>query len=147
VVGVTHPGPKPLGSTEAMERTRKSSPYYAEWIEACKRDLDEAIEAVRERDLAALGEITERSALAMHAAALAADPGIVYWKSATIEALHATRSLRAAGTLSFFTCDAGPQPKILCAPESEDRVVEALEGIPGILEIIRCRLGGGAEIV
>jgi len=147
VVGVSDPGPKALGSTLAMERTRATSPYYASWIEAARADLAEAIVAVEARDLERLGEIAERSALAMHAAALAARPGIAFWNGATIEALHGIRALRAEGRLAFFTCDAGPQPKALCAAADEDGVAAALAEIPGMRSIIRCRPGGGATIV
>ena len=147
VVGVSDAGPKALGSTQAMELTRETSPYYAAWIETARSQLAEAIDAVEERDLERLGGIAERSALAMHAAALAAAPGIVYWNGATVDALHAIRALRAKGHLVFFTCDAGPQPKALCAPADEDAVVRALVNLPGIRKVIRCRIGGGAELV
>lgn len=147
VAGITDPGPKALGSTEAMERTRLTSPYYGAWIEAARADLRAAIDAVGARDLERLGEIAERSALAMHAAALAARPGVAYWNGATVEALHAVRALRAAGRLAFFTCDAGPQPKALCAPKDEDAVAGALLAIPGIGAVLRCRVGGGARLI
>jgi diphosphomevalonate decarboxylase len=146
VVGVSDPGPKPLGSTAAMERTRTTSPYYASWVDAARVDLGDAIAAVEGRDLERLGEIAERSALAMHAAALAARPGIAFWNGATIEALHRIRALRGAGHLAFFTCDAGPQPKALCAPADENAVAAAFADVPGIRSLIRCRPGGGAVL-
>jgi diphosphomevalonate decarboxylase len=147
VVGVADSGRKPIGSTAAMELTRETSAYYSAWIEATERDLDRAVTAVESRDLQQLGEITERSALSMHAAALAARPGIVFWNGTTVEALHLARRLRADGLGVWFTCDAGPQPKLLCAPEDEAGAVDALAALPGIEQVIRCRLGGGAEIL
>ncbi|MCP4680291.1 MAG: diphosphomevalonate decarboxylase, partial [Deltaproteobacteria bacterium] len=147
VVGITDPGPKAIGSTDAMELTRTTSPYYDQWVASAEQDLEEAILAVEKHDLPCLGEIAERSALAMHAAALAARPGIVFWKGATIEALHLVRLLRAGGVEAYFTCDAGPQPKVLCAADSEEKVVSALEDLAGITGIIRCRLGSGATLL
>jgi len=147
VVGVTDPGPKAVGSTVAMERTRTTSPYYASWIETARADLVDAIAAVEARDLERLGEIAERNALAMHGAALAARPGLAFWNGATVDALHSIRALRAEGSLAFFTCDAGPQPKALCAPADEDAIAAAFADIPGMRTIIRCRPGGGAAIV
>ncbi|MDD5308144.1 MAG: diphosphomevalonate decarboxylase [Deltaproteobacteria bacterium] len=146
VAGVASSGPKALGSTEAMERTRLTSPYYGAWLEATRADLAQALAAVESRDLFALGEVTERSALAMHAAAMAARPGIVYFRGATVEALRVVRELRAAGHAAYFTCDAGPQPKVLCDPASEDAVAAALTAVPGIESVIRCRLGPGAAL-
>jgi diphosphomevalonate decarboxylase len=147
VVGVTDPGPKAVGSTLAMELTQTTSPYFASWIASAREDLAEAIAAVEARDLERLGEIAERSALAMHGAALAARPGLVFWNGATVDALHSIRALRAAGSLVFFTCDAGPQPKALCAPADEDAVAAAFAEVPGMRSIIRCRPGAGAAVV
>ncbi len=143
VVGVTDPGPKAIGSTHAMEQTRLTSPYYDNWIASARTDLEDAIRAVHQRDFSLLGEITERSALAMHAAALAARPGIVFWNGATVDAFHCIRNLRRDGAKVYFTCDAGPQPKALCTTDSEDIVAAALINLPGITKIIRCRLGAG----
>jgi diphosphomevalonate decarboxylase len=138
--------PKAVGSTEAMERTRLSSPYYDKWIESCQQDLKEAIAAVESRDFTSLGEITERSALGMHAAAFAARPGIVFWKGATLEVLHLVRNLRASGREIYFTCDAGPQPKVLCLPSDEEEVVATINKVPGVVSTIRCSMGHGASL-
>lgn len=147
VVGVSNPGKKSIGSTESMELTRVTSPYYDNWISTVKSDLSEAIWAVERRDFAMLGEIAERNALSMHAAALAARPGILFWNGTTVEAIHLTRKLRSDGRQVYFTCDAGPQPKILCTPGDVADVSEALKTLPGITRIIPCRLGRGAELV
>lgn len=147
IAGVTDPGPKRIGSTEAMEHTRKTSPYYAAWIESTMVDLAEAIAAVNDRDLEKLGEITERSALSMHGAALAARPAIFFWNGVTMEALHLVRELRTKGLQAWFTCDAGAQPKILCSPRDEISIVDALSQLPGITDIIRCKLTSGTRII
>ncbi|MCP4603152.1 MAG: diphosphomevalonate decarboxylase [Proteobacteria bacterium] len=147
VVGVASSRQKAIGSTDAMELTRKTSPYYEQWIACANADLGDGINAVKNRDFTSLGEITERSALSMHAAALAARPGIIFWKSATIEALHMVRRLRSQGLEAYFTCDAGPQPKILCTADNEETVAAALEDLPGITRIIRCHIGSGAALV
>ena len=147
VIGVADPGRKAMSSTAAMEQTRQTSPFYASWIESCKADLQDAVDAVNKRDFSKLGEVTERSALCMHAAALAARPGIAFWNGTTVEVLHRTRQLRKDGVEAYFTCDAGPQPKILCLPESVELIANALRNEPGITEVICCELGEGARIV
>jgi diphosphomevalonate decarboxylase len=143
VIGVADPGPKAVGSTEAMELTRTTSPYYREWLDSVHIDLMNALRAVEQRNFTDLGEIAERSALSMHAAALAARPGILFWNGTTVEAIHLVRRLRQQGTEAYFTCDAGPQPKIVCTKSDEDTVASALESLPGITRIIRCHLGAG----
>ena len=147
IVGVTDPGPKEIGSTQAMEQTRETSPYYGPWLESVDIDMREAERAVHNRDLVRLGEVAERNALAMHAAALAARPGILFWKGPTVEGIHVVRRLRKEGVLAYFTCDAGPQPKVLTSSKDAAKVAEGLRAIPGVTEIIECRLGGGATLL
>lgn len=147
VVAVADPREKAVGSTEAMERTRETSPYFSAWTAAAEADLAAAVDAVARRDLERLGEITEANALAMHAAALAARPGIAFWNGVTIEALHLVQRLRASGVRVYFSCDAGPQPKALCATSDVDAVIEALSSLAGIERIIPCRIGGPAEVM
>ncbi len=147
VAGVTDPGPKAEGSTSAMERTRQTSPYFAPWIETVHRDMESAIRAVEQRDLEQLGEIAEHNALAMHAAALAARPGILFWNGAAVEGFHLVRRLRKSGLFAYFTCDAGPQPKVLTTSSDEPKVAEALSALPGIVRILRCRIGAAARLL
>lgn len=147
VVGVTDPGPKSIGSTQAMEQVRETSPYYGPWIKSVEVDMNEAVKAVSDCNLARLGEVAERNALAMHAAALAARPGILFWKGSTVEGIHLVRQLRKKGILAYFTCDAGPQTKVLTSATDAPKVVQALEALPGVVDIIECRMGGRAMVL
>ena len=93
VVAITAAGEKAEGSTSAMDRTARTSPFFPAWVASVPADLAEARAAIAAHDLARLGAVAERSALRMHATALAADPAIVYWNGATVAAIHATRAL------------------------------------------------------
>jgi len=145
IVALTSIEDKPLGSGEGMEITAASSPYYNEWIRGSEADLDASRSAVAARDLNALGEIAEHSALKMHAAAMASRPPVIYWWGGTIEAMWAVRQLRKDGVPAFFTIDAGPHVKVLCNPEHEEVVVERLRKVPGVVRILRSGVGGSAR--
>jgi diphosphomevalonate decarboxylase len=147
VVAVTSAGAKAIGSTAAMDRTAQTSPYYAAWIAGVPADLVEARAAIETRDLPRLGAVAERSALRMHASAMAADPGILYWNPATLAAIEAVRGLRAAGTAAYFTIDAGPHVKVLCAAADAPAVEAALARAPGVLRTVVASPGPGARIV
>ena len=82
----------------------------------------------------------------MHALMLATHPGLLYWKGATVDAMHEVRALREAGTAVFFTIDAGPQLKAVCLPSDAAAVELALGKVPGVLATHRLKLGGGAEV-
>ena len=128
-----------------MERSRMTSPYYAAWVDSHPADLQAALDCVTRRDFAQLAELSEHSCLKMHALALSARPAMVYWNAATIAAMHAVTELRAAGTPVFFTIDAGPQLKAVCEPAAVPAVRQALQDVPGVLELIDCTLGYGAR--
>jgi diphosphomevalonate decarboxylase len=147
VVAITASGPKAIGSTAAMTHTARTSPYYEAWVAGVPADLTAARAAIAARDLAALGVIAERSALRMHAAAMAADPAIIYWNAATVSAIAAVRALRARGTAAFVTIDAGPHVKALCRAADADAVAGALRAVPGVSETLIAAPGPGARVV
>ena len=146
VVAVTSTATKAVSSRDGMTRTA-ASPFYPAWVAGAETDLAAARAAIRARDLDALGLVAEHSALKMHAAALAARPPIVYWRGATVECLHRVWALRADGVAAYFTIDAGPQVKVLCAPADALRVVAALEAVPGVERVLVCGPGRGAQVI
>ncbi len=138
---------KEIGSTEGMQRTEATSPYYAAWIETARTEAAAIRAAVLRRSFASLGESAERSALRMHAAAMAASPAVLYWAGATVEAIRAVRRMRDEGIETYFTIDAGPHVKALCRPEDAPEVARRLGLVAGIIRTIVARPGRGAELV
>jgi len=146
VVAVTSKGPKKVGSTEGMGHTARTSPYYESWVELCPRLAAQVEGAIEKRDLRALGEAAEQSALAMHACAMAAAPALVYLEPATLGCVHAVRAMRDQGLAAWATIDAGPHVKVLTSPEDAARVRELLAGLPGVVDTIVSRVGGEATV-
>jgi diphosphomevalonate decarboxylase len=146
VVAITAAGEKAIGSTVAMRRTAETSPYYEAWVRGVDGDLAAARAAIAGRDLAALGAVAERSAMRMHASAMAADPPILYWNPATIAAISRVRALRAEGASAFFTIDAGPHVKVLCDAREAEAVAAALADTPGVLRTLIAAPGQGARL-
>jgi diphosphomevalonate decarboxylase len=147
LVAVTREGPKSTLSTEGMLHTQRTSPYYPAWVEAAPAIFDRVRRAVLARDLPALGVAAEESALRMHAAAIAAGPGLVYWTGATVEVMEEVRRLRARGLPAYFTIDAGPHVKVITTPGDADDVAAAIGRVPGVTRIIRTQPGGGARLL
>jgi diphosphomevalonate decarboxylase len=147
VVAVTSNVAKALGSTEAMDRTARTSPFYDAWIAGVPVDLADARAAIAARDLPRLGAVTERSALRMHASAMAAEPGILYWSAATLAAVATVRELRATGVEAYFTMDAGPHVKVLCSAAHARTISDALSRTAGVLRTVIAAPGPGAHLV
>jgi diphosphomevalonate decarboxylase len=145
LVCVATEGAKTVGSTEGMRATATSSPYHDAWLAEGPRVFVALKAALLARDFAAVGELSERSALAMHANAIAA--GVVYWSGVTLEALGAVRALRARGTPAFATIDAGPHVKVIVRPEDAALAGTWMRAVPGVLRVIECAPGEGARVI
>ncbi len=147
VVAVTREGAKDVGSSDGMRHTSLTSPYFPAWVEHAPKMFARVRRALLERDLEGLGEAVEHSALAMHAAAIAADPGVVYWSGATLEALAELRRQRRAGLPGWGTIDAGPHLKVLTTSAHAERVAAVMREVPGVLRTILTEPGRGASLV
>lgn len=147
VIAVAEAGAKKVGSTEGMERTRITSPFHEAWLRQVDSDLAGAEAALVSGDFDALAEIAEGNCLAMHANAMAARPGIIYFLPVTLWAIETVRRLRREGTPVFFTVDAGPHVVAFAPPEAMSRVAEALGEHRGVAEVLTSRSGGAARLV
>jgi diphosphomevalonate decarboxylase len=146
VIAVTTSAKKAVSSSDGMELSKATSPYFSSWTSSTATDFDSALAAVQIRDFEKLAELAELSCLKMHGLMLSTSPGLLYWNSATITCLHAIRELRKQGTPVFFTVDAGPQVKAICLPEAEREVHDALKNIAGVERILISGLGEGARV-
>ncbi len=147
VIAITATDAKSVSSRVGMNHTMATSPYYEVWVSHNERRLEAAKQAVLTQDFEHLAELSEASALQMHASAMAAEPGVLYWQGATMACLHVIRDLRAKGGGVFFTVDAGPQVKAVCLPGQSSVVAGALSNIPGVIDVTCTHLGPGAEIL
>ncbi len=145
VVAATTLDQKPIGSTEAMERTRVTSPYYEAWLADAPGLAREIHEAILARDLERLGSAAEASALRMHACALGARPSILYWSAATISLLRGVEALRREGVPAYATIDAGPHVKILCGGADAEMIAKRLG--PLAVRTIVARPGPAARLL
>ena len=146
VIAITSETAKNVGSTEGMERSKQTSPYYGAWTESTKSDHAAGLLAVSQQDFSRLASVAESSCLKMHALMLSSQPPLSYWNGATVETIAAVRELQGAGISVFFTIDAGPQVKALCQEDATDIVVDRLASVPGVLRPLVCGLGPGAYV-
>jgi diphosphomevalonate decarboxylase len=105
--------PKPVGSTEAMERTVQTAPLYEAWPRQVARDLPRLLRAIEDHDFETLGRVSEHNALSMHATMIASWPPVIYWLPETTAHLHTLHRLRREGLPVYATLDAGPNLKLL----------------------------------
>jgi diphosphomevalonate decarboxylase len=137
VVSIVTEEPKAFSSRQAMELTRRSSPYYRSWLRDSERLLPRALAALEGRDLEQLGEAMRLSYTRMHAALLASEPPVLYWLPATVALMRECALLRLEGTAAWETLDAGPQVKVLCLASDAEAIAARLRGLlPGLKTLI-----------
>jgi diphosphomevalonate decarboxylase len=138
---------KEHSSRDAMDHTAETSPYYPAWRAQVPRDLETAERALAAGDLAALGELAEANALAMHASAMAARPAIIYFQPATLALLAKVSELRRAGVPAWATMDAGPHVKVLTDAAHAAQLTVELAAVLGCSRVLRSEAGPGAQVV
>ncbi|MGB8331385.1 MAG: diphosphomevalonate decarboxylase [Polyangiales bacterium] len=146
VVALTEAGQKKVGSTEGMERSRKTSPYYRAWLDQAPRWSRTIKRAIADRDLETLGAAMEQSTLGFHCCAMTSVPPILYWAPATLAALETVRGLRERGVSVWATMDAGPHVKALCGVGDAVRVRQALDRTPGVSRTWVAKAGPALEV-
>ncbi|WP_037338229.1 diphosphomevalonate decarboxylase [Salinisphaera hydrothermalis] len=147
VVAITDTATKSVNSSIGMSHLDERSDYYQAWVDHSESDLAAMRDAIAARDFETVGALTEMSCLKLHGLMMSTRPGLIYWNPATVAAMHAVRSLREAGTPVYFTIDAGPQVKALCAPGHGEAVARELADVPGVLETRRTALGPAARVI
>lgn len=139
--------PKAVSSTQAMQLTAQSSPYYPSWVAHAPAVFAQVKTALQRRDIQALGDAVEHSALAMHASMMAAQPGIVFLQPQTLQVMNRVRELRQQGVPAYFTMDAGPHVKVLTLPEHSQRLEDELKQMPDVVRVIPSTPGPDAYLV
>lgn len=145
LVAIVASGPKEVSSTDGMGHSAATSPYHAAWVASAPADVEAAHHAVLRRDLFTLGGIMERSTLRMHACMLAADPPLRYWQAGTLAAIARVEDLRRQGCTCFYTMDAGPNVKVLCAAQDAEVVRRHLLSVAERVEVLSP--GPGARLL
>lgn len=146
VVAVTAKGPKKVGSTEGMERSRETSPLYDAWVEKSVGLARTIKRALKKKDLDTLGAAMEQSTFSFHACAMSASPAILYWQPGTMAALRTVEKLRDRGVSAWATMDAGPHVKVLCHASDARKIRNALKKTEGVHDTMVAKPGGPIEI-
>jgi diphosphomevalonate decarboxylase len=138
---------KEIGSTEGMELSRKTSPYFKEWVRQAKKDYRDLMKAAKNLDFSETGRITEENALAMHACMVATRPPLVYWNPTTLEIMNMVKKWRMGGLEAYATVDAGHNVALLGRLADLDIIAKEVKNSPGVSEAWPCLPAGGAEVL
>lgn len=139
---------KPTSSRQAMDLSKKTSPYYASWVDTHETDFLSSLNAVAINHFERLGQLMEHSTLKMHAVMWASSPPINYFLPKTLEVMAAVYQIRERfGPIAFFTMDAGPNVKVLCQSEHVALIKSELIRALGTANILSSKLGQKARVL
>ncbi|ATH96439.1 diphosphomevalonate decarboxylase [Dermabacter jinjuensis] len=147
VVAVISSARKKIGSRAGMNHTVETSPYFEGWVSSNAVLLERASRAVHDADFTSLGEITEMSALRMHASMLGAEPPVRYLTGTSFAMIDAVQELREQGIETYASADAGPNVKILCRSREAALVAERLRERIGDVKMHVANAGPGAYLL
>lgn len=136
---------KPVGSSEGHLAAETSSHFATRLAELPTR-LKAVRQAIRNRDIEALGEAIEEDAISLHVVAMTSRPPIYYWAPATIRLIHAVQAWRRDGLPVYFTLDAGPNVHLICEAKHETDVLARLADIDDVLETLVSQPAEGARL-
>jgi len=146
VVAIVDDGPKAVSSRDGHRRA-PTSPYFERRQELLPGRLETVRGAIADRDLRRLGGAIEAEAIDLHLIAMSSEPPIHYWRPGTLSVMSRVRALRDAGTEVYATMDAGPNVHLICEPQDEEAVTEAMTDLPEVVSVIRDRVGEGPVTV
>lgn len=147
VIAVTETSKKMTSSREGMDRSVKTSPFFAQWIKECEKDAKKARKAIKEKYFALLGTTSEANCIKMHTVMMTSAPSIFYWNPLTLEIINSVMAWRDEGLECYFTIDAGPQVKILCQEKDAKIIENKLKKFRSIKKIYACKVGGPAKLI
>lgn len=142
IVTVLSSAAKPVSSRAGMGRTAATSPIYEQWCRESESLFDKGTQALRRRDLEALGTVMRESYLMMFSTMFTARPPLIYWLPASLAIIHEAEALRGEGIPVWETMDAGPQVKLLTLAQHVDAIRERLTARVPECRLIVARAGG-----
>jgi diphosphomevalonate decarboxylase len=146
LVAVVSPEEKAVSSRAAMELSRSSSIYHRSWVRAAGFELKGAVEALRRRDLEALGGAMRRSYLRMFGAMLGCEPPLIYWLPGSLAVIRECEAMRREGIGVWETMDAGPQVKMLCLAADLPRIAGRIGATGAAVSLIESGVGAAPEV-
>ena len=145
IVAVLDKTPKVVSSTQGMALAQ-TSVHMATRLSRIPERLARARQAIIDRDLTSLGEVSEEEAIELHIITLSSYPPIFYWKPATLMLIHRVLSWRSEGLEVYFTVDAGPNVHLLCKKDEARHIVAALDKMPEVKHVIENAPGPAAQL-
>ncbi|HPS32825.1 MAG TPA: diphosphomevalonate decarboxylase [Anaerolineaceae bacterium] len=146
LIVILHSGHKAIGSTEG-HALAGTSPLNALRVAGAPERLIECRQALLGRDFERLARVVEADSHWMHAVMRTSSPPLFYWTPDTETVLWHVLTWRKQGRALCATVDAGPNVHVITTGAEKDWAEARLRALPGVLDVLTAKPGGGAKIV
>lgn len=141
IIVIVEDNKKDKSSSDGMDETVNTSPFYPAWLSSVENDLINLRKAIIEKDIEKLGKTVEHNCLKMHSTMITTIPSIIYWKPATLEIIEKINEIRKNNYQCYYTMDAGPNVKVLCEEKDLNIIKKQLEEMKCVKKIIVSKCG------
>lgn len=145
IVCVVDIGNKKISSAEGHSRAK--NPYMDARLVGIEDRVKETIQAINEKDIEKLGYITEIEATSLHTVCMMSEPPIFYLNDKTFLVMETARELRSMRIPVYFTMDAGANVHLITEQAHEEKVLNYIKNIPGVVQTIVAHPGEGARLI
>jgi diphosphomevalonate decarboxylase len=145
IVAVVSRHTKPVSSTDG-HAAAETSPHFTTRLVELPQRLKLVRQAIRQRDIQALGIAAEADAISLHVVAMTSRPPIYYWVPGTVRLIQAVLGWRRSGLPVYFTLDAGPNVHFICEARHVTALLAALSEVEGVLDTLVSAPASGARL-
>lgn len=146
MVAIIDRGHKQVGSSQGHPLAR-TSPLNDLRVAGVDERLRVCKEAILARDFEAFAWATELDSEWMHAVMRTSTPSLRYWTAQTERVLWQVRYWRQRGHALCSTVDAGPNVHVIGTSDELDFALPALRSLPGVMDVIVAKPGGGTRVL
>jgi len=144
IVGLTQ---KKISSTEAMDVTVKTSPFFSSRLAYLRDALPKMKEAIKNRSINDIARLAEIDSLNMASCCFTSDPPIIYWLPSTLAVMNSVVEMRENGADCHYSMDAGGNVFINTTSEYIKEVNKTIKRMLGVIETMECKVGGKAKLL
>ncbi|MBI5176880.1 diphosphomevalonate decarboxylase [Candidatus Micrarchaeota archaeon] len=147
VIAVVEAGRKKISSRAGMKQTVATSGLFEARLKGLPQTVEAMKKAVLAKDFPRFAELAMRESSNMHAVMLDTWPPIAYLNDHSKEIMNSVMELNSGGAVAGYTFDAGPNAHIYALEKDVSKVRRKLGEIPGVKEVIVCKVGAGPKFL
>ncbi|UCE80913.1 MAG: diphosphomevalonate decarboxylase [Methanobacteriota archaeon] len=130
--------------TDDAHRDVLRSPFFHSRLAYVHGAIAEMESAVKQRNIARIGEIAEKDSLILHGITMTGTEELMLWRPETIKVILEVKNMRSEGIPAFFSIDTGATVYINTEPAHARKVEDRIHTLG--IETMNCTVGGSARI-